>query len=78
MTADELKLLGARKCVSLTGAGAYSGRSRNTLLRRIDEGLITAHKPDGAHWQVDRESIDNFFTPEVSQRAVDILRSLRK
>lgn len=78
MTADELKLLGARKWLSLPEAVAYSGRSRNTLLRRIDEGRISAHKPDGAHWQVDRESIDNFFTPGVNQRAVDILRSLRK
>jgi predicted site-specific integrase-resolvase len=65
------------KWLSLPEACAYARRSRNTLLRHIREGKIIASKPDG-RWIVDRESIDSFYQPEISKKALEIVRSLRQ
>ena len=78
MTPEAIRLLGARKWITLAEACIYTGRSRKTILRYIEAGGIKASRPGGGHWQIDRESIDAFFTPAVSKKAVDILRSLRK
>ena len=75
---EELASYRSRKWLSLPEACAYSGRSRSTILRRVLSGHIAGHKPDGCQWEIDRESIDAFFTPPVSKAAVDIVRSLRR
>lgn len=67
-----------RKWLTMSEATTYSGRSSTTLIRKIKAGQIVGHRPEGSHWQVDRESIDDFFAPPVSRAAFDIVRSLRK
>jgi excisionase family DNA binding protein len=66
------------KWLTTAEACAYTGFCRQTLIAKANQGLITGHKPTGSQWRFDRESLDRFFTPDVTKKAVDIVRSLRR
>ena len=74
----DLSLLRYKKWLTMAEAVAYSGFSRQTLVAKAREGRIVGMKPQGSTWRFDRESLDRFFTPEPTRKAVDIIRSLRR
>ena len=39
------------------------------------DGQLKGERTPGGHWRVDRESIDEYFTP-THKKAIEILRSL--
>lgn len=53
-----------KRWLSMSEACEYAGKSRNTIRLWIDEGYIHAQKTTG-HWEIDRESIDDWFKSDV-------------
>lgn len=74
----DLSLLRHKKWLTMAEAIAYSGYGRQTLVAKAREGLIVGTRPQGSTWRFDRESLDRFFTPEPTKKAIAIVRSLRR
>lgn len=73
-----MDLITVKKWLTMAEAEAYSGYGRKTLIAKAMAGLIVGTKPTGSQWRFDRESLDRYFTPAPTKKAVDIVRSLRR
>jgi excisionase family DNA binding protein len=60
-----LPFLWTMKWLSLAEACVYARKSRNTLLKLIEEGRISGSRPEGSgEFIIDRESIDAYYNAE--------------
>lgn len=63
-----------QRYLSIRNAAKYSGLSRKTLYKMLEEGDLNGERTPGGHWRIDRESIDDYF--DGDKKAVEIIRSL--
>lgn len=59
---DELRL--HKKWLSMKEAMDYTGKSRNTIKKWLEEGYIDGKKTTG-NWQINRESIEDWFQSDI-------------
>jgi len=53
----------------------YSGVSRHTLYRMLEQGHISGDRTPGGHWRIDKESIDDWFV-RSDKKAFALMRDL--
>ncbi len=69
-----LPYLSSMKWLTLTEACIYSRKSRNTVLKLIEEAKIYGTKAEGGDYVVERESIDAYY----NKKREDLKEKLRE
>lgn len=75
LLAPVIQYLSTMKWLTLQEAYIYTRRSRNTIIRWLEDGKIYGSKPEGSgDWLVDRESIDSYLYAVRDQRRIHLAR----